>query len=79
MAKVKRQMSSTWAFIVYVAAMVSGFVFATIFPAAPYEIYAWAVTAGVGAYWGKRLAQKSTKFGANGSTNGVDPAQPIGD
>ncbi len=79
MAEIKegKQISSTWAFIIYAILLSGGFVFATFFPA-PYEIFAWALTAGAGAYWGKRLLQKSSKYGACGSTT-VDPQQPIGD
>jgi len=79
-----RHISSTWAFIIYIVSMMSGFVFATFFPAAPYGVLAPSLTAGAGAYWGKRLLQKSDKYGRN--TNSVvkksftpDPNQPIGD
>lgn len=88
MAEVKENggahISSTTAFILYAVLLTAGYVFATIFPVAPFEIYAYAFSAGVAAYWGKRLIQKSEKYSGSGGgaiRNGlnVDPQQPIGD
>ena len=76
-----RHISSTWAFIIYIVSMMSGFVFATFFPAAPYGVLAPSLTAGAGAYWAKRLVQRSEKYGGSGVKQSftTDPNQPIGD
>jgi len=60
------KIQSSLAFIVYAVLMVAAYVWATVNPTAPFEVFAWAFTGGFGAYLGKRLVQKKASFGANG-------------
>lgn len=53
---------SSVAFVLYALMMTGGFVWATLKPEAPYEVFAWAFTAGLGAYLTKRLVQKGEKY-----------------
>ena len=55
---------SSAAFVLYALMMTGGFVWATFKPVAPYEVFAWAFTAGFGGYLGKRLWQKGDKYQA---------------
>ena len=70
MKKSKKHASvRSWqAFILYAVIMLSTFVWSTFRVAAPYEVFAYAFTAGFGAYLGKRLMQKGDWF-----KNGENP------
>ncbi len=57
----KRMVPSWTAYVLSLAALLAGFVFAAFVPAAPYEYFSWAVV-GLGAsYFAKRVVDKKFK------------------
>jgi dolichol kinase len=58
----KRGMNTTKSFIIWIIGLYIGFIWATFFPNAPFQVFATALTAGLGAVIGKRLFQKHNKF-----------------
>lgn len=65
MATKKMKVSTSWAFIIWAALLVGGYVFAGFKPDAPFWAYAMFLTLGLGAYTGKRLFQKRPEFGGH--------------
>ncbi len=62
-------MIKTWmAFLLTVAVILFGFIFATYNPYAPFEVMAYALVGALGIYAGKRTWQKHKSF--NGGNNG---------
>lgn len=54
---------SSKAFIITVLSLFAGMVFTTLFPAAPYGVFAPTLGLAFSAYVAKRLIQKEEKFG----------------
>ncbi len=67
----KRMVPSWTAYVLSLAALFAGFVFATFFPA-PYEYFSWAVVGLAGAYFAKRVIDK--KFTQSYDKTDIDPA-----
>ena len=63
MAVKKVKVSTSWAFIIWAALLIGGYVFAGFKVDAPFGPYATWLTFGLGAYTGKRLFQKKPEFG----------------
>ena len=53
----------------WIIGLFMGFVWATFFPKAPYDVFAYSLTGGVTAIIGKRLFMKHNKFGNNEQEN----------
>lgn len=51
--------------LIAIVSLFAGFIFSTFFPAAPYGVFAPAIVGLAGAYWTKRLVQKSEKYGGS--------------
>ncbi len=73
------KVGSTVAFVIYSIIMVGGFVWATFFLTAPYQTLAEFLTLGAAAYWGKRLLQKSSKYGGNCTNGATTPVSGKGE
>lgn len=55
----KGRMVPTWgAFILTILAVFGGFIWASFYPASPYETMVWAVVTLAGAYFTKRVVDK---------------------
>ena len=74
--KVAMTIRTYQAFMITLCVLAGGFVWASFYTDAPYEMFASAVVAVFGGYGYKRLKQKETRYSAsgNGKGNAVDGA-----
>jgi hypothetical protein len=66
------------ALVIYLVVMLGAFVWATFKPTAPFSDFAWPITAGVGAYFGKRLYQRKFSPYGGGFAGETDANGPYG-
>ena len=60
-------------------AVLFGFIWTTYYTEAPYKIFAEVCLLGLGAYLGKRIAQKANLFGGNNGKENTEDSPDSGD